>query len=156
MSLSYIGSRRVLVKNIKRQLTPCGAWWNRKTDLCEAGLGGTIIQDILKAFTYVKFNVHSETWEISRYMYCLEHDNGKCPWVWYTFRILAEAFIVFWHFVVQLFASSLKYEYCYISYRRGLCCCSFSSIGHFSRPQSVDRTTDGSRFFCVQLNLGSV
>lgn len=36
---------------------------------------------------------------------------------------------------------------CGISYRRGLYCCSFSSIGHFSRPQSVDRTTDGSRFF---------
>ena len=34
-----------------------------------------------------------------------------------------------------------------LSYRRGLYCCSFSSIGHFSRPQSVDRTTDGSRFF---------
>ena len=28
-----------------------------------------------------------------------------------------------------------------LSYRRGLYCCSFSSIGHFSRPQSVNRTT---------------
>lgn len=38
-------------KNIMRQLTPRGAWRNRKKDLCEAGLGGTIIQDIIKAFT---------------------------------------------------------------------------------------------------------
>ncbi len=34
-----------------RQLTPCGAWLDQKTYLCKAGLGGTIIQDILKAFT---------------------------------------------------------------------------------------------------------
>ena len=38
----------------------------------------------------------------------------------------------------------------------GLYCCSFSSIRQFSRPQSVDRTADGSRFFmpCVVWNNG--
>ena len=38
--------------NIMRQPTPYPAWWHRKTYPCEAGLGGTIIQDILKAFTW--------------------------------------------------------------------------------------------------------
>ena len=34
-----------------------------------------------------------------------------------------------------------------LSYRCGLYCCSFSSIGQFSRPQSVDRTTSVHAFF---------
>lgn len=62
-----------------RQLTPCGAWWNRKKHLCEAGFGwddnprhnkGVYSTLSLRHIESSKFNNLS-----------LERSNGRCPGV---------------------------------------------------------------------------
>ena len=80
MSLAYIGSRRVLVKNIKRQLTPCGAWWNRKTYLCEAGFGWDDNPRHIEGVYLTLCSWLSETSQLS--LSCHELSNGRCLRVW--------------------------------------------------------------------------
>ena len=78
-------------------------------------------------------------------MYCLEHDNGRCPGCDYTkLSHFAWADIVLCHYGIQYPRLVLVCDNCYISYRRGLYCCSFSSIGHFLTASECG--SDNGRF----------